>query len=333
MLSSSSYRSPFLLPNGIMQTPVSVGDLPSFDYQVPVETLTENVTSHLERHPEIPGVILVEDGKLHSGLPRSMLFERLGHRYGVELFLRKPILELQQNMGIKTFTISSNLSVKDAAQFALRREVESVYAPLVIVYDDGHLRLLDMHVLLYAQSHILDNANNVLGSMNWIEDAIRRNTSFDALMDLIVDSIARVVPYHRTGIFVKPSRWVILPKSHNLLFPMSDSLEILPAFKSVAESCQPVHLDGFSPSHHWQGMKALGKFRTWLGTPILGALGCEGVLSLGRLSNSPFTSEEMRLAKSFADYIGIALNGSPDLQETRLQLEKASRKASLWMDI
>jgi hypothetical protein len=316
-----------------MQTPVSVGDLPSFDYQVPVETLTENVTSHLEEHPEIPGVILLKDGKLHSSLPRSLLFERLGHRYGVELFLRKPILELQQNMGIRTFTVSSNLSVKDAVQFALRREAESIYAPLVIVYDDDHLRLLDIHILLYAQSHILDNANNILGSMNRIEEAIRRNTPFDELMDLIVDSISRVVPYHRTGIFVKPSRWVILPKSHNLLFPMSDSLEISPAFKAVAESCQPVHLDNINSSPYWQGMKSLGNFRTWLGTPILGVLGCEGILSLGRLSNSPFTSEEIQLAKSFADYIGIALNGTSELQETRLQLEKAKRKANLWVSI
>jgi len=186
MLSSSSYRSTFFLPNGVMQTPVSVGDLPSFAYQVPVETLTEDVTSHLEDHPEIPGVILLEDGKLHSSLPRSMMFERLGHRYGVELFLRKPILELQQNMGIRTFTVSSHLGVKDAVQFALRREAEFIYAPLVVVYDD-ELRLLDMHVLLYAQSHILGNANNVFGSMNRIEDAIRGNAPFEELIDMVMN--------------------------------------------------------------------------------------------------------------------------------------------------
>jgi hypothetical protein len=332
MFSSSNYRSAFFLPNGVMQTPVSVGDLPSFDYQVSVGTLTETVISHLEGHPEIPGVILLKDGKLHSSLPRSLIFERLGHRYGVELFMRRPILELQQNLGNKTFSISSDWSVRDAVQFALRREPESIYAPLVILHEEA-LRLLDMHVLLYAQSHILDNANNVLGSMNQIEDAIHKNAPFGDLMNLIVDSMSRVVPYHRAGVFVKPTRWLLMRKGHDLLFPISDALGISSAFKSVVDSCQPVHLDAVRSSTHWQGMKSLGKFRSWLGTPILSALGCEGVLSLGRFSQSPFRDEEIQLAKSFSEYIGIALNVSADAPESRQQFERARRKINLWVGI
>jgi len=80
-------------------------------------------------------------------------------------------------------------------------------------------------------------------------------------------------------------------------------------------------------------MKSLGKLRTWMGVPIPSALGCEGVLSLGRLSLSSFSSEEIQLAKSFSEYIGIALNSSSEMQETRRQLERVKRKASLWVGI
>jgi hypothetical protein len=331
MMTSSNYRSPLELPNGTMQTPVSVGDLPSFAYQAPVEIVTENVTSHLEAHPEIPGVILLQNGQLHSALPRALMFERLGHRYGVELFLRKPILELQQNLGIQTFTISSNMGVKEAVRFALRREPEYIYAPLVIHYDDGQLRLLDMHVLLYAQSHILDNANNVLGSMKQIEDAIHHNMAFEQLMDLIVDAISRVVPNHRTGIFIKPSRWMELPSRHNLIYPYTDSLTKAPAFKSVVETCQPLHILDAGVSSHWQGMKSLGKFRAWMGVPVKSVFGCEGVLSLGRFSLSPFSEEETQLAKSFSEFIGVALHTSSNSNAALFQLERARHMTDLWV--
>ncbi len=331
MLPSSNYRSPLELPNGTMQTPVSVGDLPSFDYQTSVETITENVTSHLEVHPEIPGVILLQNEKLHSALPRALMFERLGHRYGVELFLRKPILELQQNLGIQTFTISSNMGVKEAVRFALQREPEYIYTPLVIHYDDGLLRLLDMHVLLYAQSHILDNANNVLGSMKQIEDAIQRNMAFEQLMDLIVSAISRVIPNHRTGIFVKPSRWMELPGRHNLVYPYNDVLTKAPAFRSVMETCQPLHILDTGVSSHWQGMKSLGRFRTWMGVPIKSVLGCEGVLSLGRFSLSPFSEEETQLTKSFSEFIGVALHTSSNSNAMPFRLERARRMTNLWV--
>lgn len=332
MLLSSNYRSSLTLPNGVMQTPVSVGDLPSFDYQVSVETLTEDVTNYLEAHPDTPGVILLQDGKLHSVLPRALMFERLGHRYGIELFLRKPILELQKYMGVMTFSIASGMSVRDAVQFALQREPVFIYAPMAIVFEDGHLRLLDMHVLLYAQSHILDNANNVFGSMNLIEQAIRQNRPFKELMDMIFDSISRVVPSHRAGVFVKLSRWVNLPGGHDLLFPLNDSLGNSTAFKTVIETGRPVHLDNIKESSQWQGMKSLGKFRSWLGTPVMSSLGCEGVLSLGRISLSPFSDEEIQLAKTFSEYIGIALNGSANAP-AQLQLDKVKRKTGLWVGI
>ena len=70
----------FVLPTGQKYPPVSVGELPSHKYQVSIETITEDVSSHLEAHPEIPGVILVRDDKIHSMIPRTKMFERLGHR-------------------------------------------------------------------------------------------------------------------------------------------------------------------------------------------------------------------------------------------------------------
>jgi hypothetical protein len=81
-------------PTGYVHTPVCVDDLPQHDFQVSLDSLTEAITERLEAHPELPGVLLFENDKLHGILPRKQIFERLGHRYGVELFLHKPISEL-----------------------------------------------------------------------------------------------------------------------------------------------------------------------------------------------------------------------------------------------
>jgi len=308
-----------------------VGDLPSYDYQVPVQTLTEEVTLHLDKHPHLPGVILLDEGRLHSALPRSLIFERLGHRYGVELFLRKPILELQQFLRNQTYTIPDHMSVKEAVQFALSRKPEDLYAPLIILYEDGLLRLLDMHTLLLAQSQILDNANNIFSSMSSIEEAIRANQPFSMLIDLTVDTIARLVPYHRAGIFVKPSRWIHLPQRHSLVYRLREDLAMTAPFRAVMNASQPIHITNTATSPLWQDVDSLGNLRVWLGVPIQSLLGFEGVLSLGRLSASPFNVEEVELSKTFAGYLGLILSGSHHNPRFSFYMDRL-RKRTSWLE-
>ena len=278
-----TYRSPFLSPGGKMLTPVSVGDLPACNYCVPLETVTEEVTTYLETHLEIPGVILLQDGAFHSAIPRASMFERLGHRYGIELFLRKPIVELQQNLQVKTLTLSSNLRIKEAVQIALQREPKYMYSPLVVFHTDGNASLLDMYTLLIAQSHTLDNANNTFGRMNAIEEALRKNISFDKLIDMVMDSLMSVVPHHRASIFVKPARWMSLSVTHPLLHRIPDDLGQTRAFRSILDLQQPVVIDDVSAYPQRHGLASLGLFRTWIGLPLQTLFGVEGVLSL-----SPF---------------------------------------------
>ena len=325
----STYRSPFISPDGKMQTPVSVGDLPSYEYRVPLETITENVTAHLESRLDIPGVILTQNGTFHSAIPRASMFERLGHRYGIELFLRKPIIELQQNLQIKTLTISSNLRIKDAVQTALQRETEHVYAPLVVVHNDGNTCLLDMYTLLTAQSHILDNANNIFGHMNAIEEALRTKIPFDQLIDKVMDSMMSVVPYHRAGIFFKPSRWMKLTVTHPLLYRVPDELRQTRSFRAVLDLQQTVVIDDINDYAHRHELTRLGPFRAWIGLPLQTLFGIEGILSLSRHSLTSFTREEIELARSFTDYFGLVLNDSSDTRFVSVQAEKARRRLGL----
>jgi hypothetical protein len=190
---NSKPRAIFTPPSGQVYPAVSVGELTSHEYQVSTETITEDVSSHLEKHPEIPGVILVSGGKIHSMIPRSKMFERLGHRYGVELFLRKPIIELQENLETTLFKISSNTRINTAAIIAIGRQFKNIYDPLIMEYDNGSFRQLDMHVLLMAQSMVMENMNNIITSMNRIEQSIKADIPLDTSLDMIIDAIKRTL--------------------------------------------------------------------------------------------------------------------------------------------
>jgi hypothetical protein len=312
-----------------MQTPISVGDLPSYKYCVSTRTITEEATSYLETHPEIPGVILLQDGIFHSAIPRTSMFERLGHRYGIELFLRKPIIELQQNLQVKALAISSNLRIKEAVENALQRDADSMYAPLVVSHNDGDTRLLDMYTLLTAQSHILDNANSIFGRMNAIEDALQAKLPFDKLFDMVMDSMMSVVPYHRAGLFISPSRWMKLSFTHPLVHRMSDKMRETRLFQTISDLRQPVVVEDIQAHPYRHALDSLGSVRAWIGLPLQTIFGVEGVLSLSRFSLTAFTREEIELAKSFIDYFGLVLNEPPDPQTRSISLEKTRRRLSL----
>ncbi len=297
-----------MLPTGQMYPSVSVGELPSHDYQVPTETITEEVASHLEAHPEIPGVILVSGKKIHSMIPRNKMFERLGHRYGVELFLRKPIVELQENLGTGAFWISSNTRINAATQIALGRRAENIYDPLIMEYDDGSFRQLDMHLLLMEQSLMMENMTNIISSMDRIEQSIKADIPLDTSLDMIVDLIKRTTPYHRAAVLIKPRHRGKISSHHELLHDLHESLNSHPLIKSICDTRKHIHIEDTKLAPSWKGLEAIGRANVWLGLPIASGGILDGILSLSRITNTPFSKNEIDMAKTFSDFLSIAIN-------------------------
>ncbi len=132
------------LPTGETINPVCVGDLPTYNYSVTAETLAEDVTKYFDSHTNLPGVILTGQGRLLGMISRRRIFERLGRFYGVELFLRKPVIKLYQNLGLELYSLSSSDSIKEAVHYALNRPSKDIYEPIVLVSEDSEFHLLDV---------------------------------------------------------------------------------------------------------------------------------------------------------------------------------------------
>ena len=319
-------RSIFMLPSGQMYPPVSIGELPSHAYQVSTETITEDVSTHLESYPEIPGVILVSGNKIHSMIPRNKIFERLGHRYGIELFLQKPIIQLQENLETAIFKISSNTGVIAAAKVAISRQAKSIYDPLVMEYDDGSFRQLDMHVLLMAQSLVMENMNNIITNMNRIEQSIKADVPMDTSLDMIIDAIKLTIPYHRAAVLIRPGQWKKICSHHNLLHLLSQPLNSHPLVRSICDSRNHVYIEDTDKTSSWQGMEFIGKTKVWVGLPISSGNNFEGILSLSRATNTPFSKNEIDMAKTFSEFLSIAINRVAENYENNLFLNMVKRK-------
>jgi signal transduction histidine kinase/DNA-binding response OmpR family regulator len=141
--------------------PLIVGELPMADYRVTPETATAAVAELFERNPTLVGVLVGSEQELLGVMSRSSLLERLSQPFALELYMKRPIRQLQDVIDFNPDIMTAGASIQEAAHAALSRSTERTYEPIVIL-NDGNLRLLDVRTLLLAQSRLLEQANHTI---------------------------------------------------------------------------------------------------------------------------------------------------------------------------
>jgi len=298
-------------PTGEAAALVCVGDLPTHNYSVSAYTLTEDVTRYMELNPDLPGVILLKEGNLFGMIPRDKIFERLGHRYGVELFLRKPIEELHENLDVGLHTIPSHIGIKEAVRYALERPMYEIYEPMVVTYENKDVRLLNVYTLLVAQTQMMDYLKNLAGNLNRIKTALSNNRNPSKTLEIIMKNLKQVVPYHQAAVFMKePQEFKIASKEMTVYLPTHPIIKST-IYQSIIKMNQPIYLEDVDKVPSWKDIPQQGELRTWVGLPLKHGNRPLGVLSLARRTPSPFTKDEIDIAQIFADYIGTAFSIPP----------------------
>jgi hypothetical protein len=150
----------------------------------------------LQSNVLIPGAIVTQGKKMLGVIPRHKMFERLSRRYGVELFLSKTVGDLLVELRTDVFSLKSQLHINIAAKLALSRSQSDTYDPIVVEYENGSYALLDMYVLLLSQSQLLSNLNGVISSLNHIETILADDSPGRNVLELILESLRLVAPYH-----------------------------------------------------------------------------------------------------------------------------------------
>jgi signal transduction histidine kinase/DNA-binding NarL/FixJ family response regulator/HPt (histidine-containing phosphotransfer) domain-containing protein len=140
----------------------TVGELPMSDYRLSPSTPTAVVAELFERNPNLVGVIIGDEQGLVGVVSRSSLLERLSQPFALELYMKRPVRQIQDVFDTDPDVLAASSNIHEAAHAALSRPTARAYEPVLIRCDDGSLRVLDVHTLLLAQSRLLELANETI---------------------------------------------------------------------------------------------------------------------------------------------------------------------------
>jgi len=158
-----------------------LGDLPTHRYCVSLEALGLEVEASLRHNPDLPGAMIVDHDRLLGVVSRRRVFEKVGRPFGVEMYLRRPVHVLLDIAVRDPLTLDEDCDIGTAARAALGRQAELIYEPIVVRLATGECRLVDMSVLLLAQSRLLAIANAAIRQqVRDAEEAARAKGEFVA---------------------------------------------------------------------------------------------------------------------------------------------------------
>ncbi len=144
-----------LATNKPLPVETKLKDLDLVDFQVSQETPCENVVRRLEDDNRLCGVVVLRDGAVMGMLTRRAILEwMLSRPYGLDVFLSRPISSMVEFHQRDYILLPGGCSVLEASQLAFQRPEDTIYDPVVVELDNQDFRLLDIPVLLVAQSYV-----------------------------------------------------------------------------------------------------------------------------------------------------------------------------------
>ncbi|MGC1378396.1 MAG: GAF domain-containing protein [Anaerolineales bacterium] len=283
--------------------PVCVGDLPGHSFTVSPDERLDVVVQKLERRPDLPGVMLI--GRQVSVISRAKIFERLGHQYGVELYLHKPVSRLGEALKAEALLIPAQTRIEDAVRMALARPYHTVYDPVVVRDEElGDTRLVDMHVMLLAQSRLVANIADTVGKLEQLEKLIAAKTSTDEMLLSALELLSHVVPYHQAAVLMQKGNRMEYVARRGIGWGgangAANQIQDSQIYRVMRETGQAVCLSDVNTVQDWECFGDMRNLRSWLGAPLIGDWNLTGILSLGRLTHSPFNKTEKDTAQVFA---------------------------------
>jgi hypothetical protein len=139
-----------------------VGDLPYTEYCVDPSTPGKEVWQQVQEDKELSGVVLQREDQLVGMISRRRFLERMSRPYSLEIYLKRPIEAILEVENVPVLEVSGDARIEEVVAAALNRPLELVYEPVVVISPDQPPRLVDLHVLLLAQSQMLSATNAIV---------------------------------------------------------------------------------------------------------------------------------------------------------------------------
>ena len=319
-----------------------LADLPSYDSRVDSLTTGTEIAQLFERNPNLPGVLVFHEGQLFGVVSRQKFLENVGKPFGVDIFMKRPIYTMIQHIKVESFILNENVSIPEASQAALNRNPDLVYEPVTIAFDDGTYRILDLHVLLLGQSHVLRNINKIIVRQKEVEEALRLasaelSTSFNIqrIIEVLLNNIAKFIKFSSAHVFLyEDGNFWLRGACHDSKIKKPDPfsynsqneyfLEILRTHSPVI--IPDVYQNGVE--HEWWFKDDI---RSWVGVPLLHGTRIFGVLTLESQEVGAYSDEQIEIVQTFIHQVASTLQNAYLYQAEKKrarELNSLSRAAS-----
>ncbi|MBE9100015.1 sensor histidine kinase [Vacuolonema iberomarrocanum] len=140
-------------PNGIGPESV-LSDLPLYQLAIAPTRLGYELAQIFQHHPDLPGVILQDNGDTLGIISRQRFLEFLLRPQGTELFLTQSLWMLHTYARYPALRLPASTSILNAARQALRRSPDQRQEPILVEQSDGTLCLLNIHEIYLADWQI-----------------------------------------------------------------------------------------------------------------------------------------------------------------------------------
>jgi hypothetical protein len=135
----------------------AIGQLPSWDNTIDLETKTADVERAFLADSALPGFIVRAGAEIFGVLSRRMFFTAISQPYGREVFLKRPLREMAAKIDTAPLMLAANTPLAGALKFAMSRDDDLRFEPFLLHAATG-IRLLEIHVLMVAQANLLEEA-------------------------------------------------------------------------------------------------------------------------------------------------------------------------------
>jgi signal transduction histidine kinase len=322
----------------------TLADLPTHHFQVSSLTMGQVIAAEFEKQRELPGVIVVEEDKVVGAFSRRKFLERVGRPYGVEVYLNRPVSKMLQAIAPQHLTLPGSCTIHLATQAALNRDPSLVYEPIVVEFPDHTARLLNVYILLLAQSQLMNLAHNAMAEMYELEQKRRHwaealeevgrtlasHLDITLIPEMILNQLARVVPYERGSILMRKDSQ-LYPLAHRG-FPENEQTDKLrisiirgDIFQQIAQTGTFLIIDDVRQEQGWQQLDWLPEHRSWLGAPLIAKDKIVGFISLTRAGVAAFNHDDALLVQAFARQAASVLENArlyDEISQLNEQLEQ-----------
>jgi two-component system NtrC family sensor kinase len=158
--SSSDLSSPS--PKRQLALDSTISELNLYSKKIDLEKTGEFARQLFQDDPILPALIVYDQDKYVGMLSRRRFLECLSRPYALELFTKRPLRVLYEQLTVEILELHGNISIVMASQLALARSNDEIYEPVIVRLNEDTYSILDVHDLLLEQSRIHELATKLL---------------------------------------------------------------------------------------------------------------------------------------------------------------------------